>query len=105
MAVLDGEIEEAQFHANGHGALVEGGTKRYAKGEVGFIRDEIALHLIRPAAGRRGVSLHLYADPIDRCRVYDRGTGSSQLIDLSYDSVRGERCNKPASAVRAEWGV
>ena len=103
MAVLDGEIEEVQFRREG-GRLAPRAPQRLAKGTVGFIEDDIGLHLIRPRAGRRGISLHLYADPIDRCEVFDPETGVPTEVELGYHSVRGERCDRPASAVRAEWG-
>lgn len=103
MAVLEGEIEEVQFRRGGTG-LAARAPQPLAKGSVGFIEDDIGLHLIRPREGWRGISLHLYAQPIDRCEVYDPRTGQSTEIELGYHSVRGERCDRPASAVRAEWG-
>lgn len=103
MAVLDGEIEEIQFRRQGD-RLTSRPAQGMSKGAVGFIEDDIGLHLIRPRSGRRGISLHLYADPIDRCAVYDPVTGRSTRIELGYHSVRGELCDRPPSAVRAEWG-
>lgn len=104
MAVLDGEVEEVHFRQEaGKGQLIEGTTRRLSQGSVGFIEDEIALHLIRPTAGRSGISLHLYASAIDQCRVYDRETGQASLVPLGYHSVLGEPCDKGADAVRAEW--
>jgi len=106
MAVLDGELEEVHFRQRRGpgGALAEGRTSRFQRGGVAFIHDAIALHLIRPAPRSSGVSLHLYAGAIDRCRVFERETGRSELVTLGYDTVRGEVCTKPPEAVRAEWG-
>ena len=62
MAVLDGEVEEVHFKRSedGPGPLVEGPRKSFPKGNVAFINDEIALHLVRGAEGKAAVSLHLY---------------------------------------------
>lgn len=105
MAVLDGELEEVHYRVpDGEGGpLAEGRRQAMSRGQVAFIEDSIALHLIRPTAGNRGVSLHLYAKPIDQCNIYCPDTGRTELIEMGYHSVRGEPCVKSAQAVRAEF--
>ena len=86
------------------GKLIEGGARTYQRGQVAYIQDEIALHVVRAAEGKRGVSLHLYSNPIDSCRIYDPQTGEESWLEAGYHSVRGEVCGqKSAEAVRAEW--
>lgn len=91
MAVLEGEIEELHFshRANGRGPLQRGASRSFRPGKVGFINDEIALHLIRPLAGQGGVSLHIYSKPIETCSVYDEATGEVIRKRLAYHSVEG----------------
>ena len=105
MAVLDGTLEEVHFRepADSGECLIQGRSLQLGRGEVAFIEDEIALHLIRPVAGKSGVSLHLYAKPIDTCRVYDPQSGVSRTVEMGYASVRGEPCLKSADEVRAEF--
>ena len=103
MAVLDGDIEEVHFRQEGENEpMAEGRTTGLGRGEVAFIQDEIALHLIRPRAGR-GISLHLYAQPIDECKIYDRMTGAESLVQVGYHTVRGEKCTESAGAIRAQY--
>jgi cysteine dioxygenase len=108
MAVLDGELEEVHFRATeGAGsegaALREGRARRFGQGEVAYIHDDIALHLIRPAPGHTAVSLHLYAAPIDACRTFD-ASGAPQAIEVGYHSVRGVPCaGRSAAEIRADW--
>ena len=104
MAVLDGTIEEVHYRASegAAGPLVEGRRQTMSQGQVAYIEDGIALHLIRPTGGP-GVSLHLYAKPIDQCKIYDPETGVSSEVEMGYHSVRGEPCVKSAQAVRAEF--
>jgi cysteine dioxygenase len=103
MAVLEGELEELHFRPTPEG-LVEGRSKVLGPGGVAYIKDEIALHLIRPTNGRRGVSLHLYANPIDTCRTFDRVTGEPVEVEMRYHSVRGVLCpEEPAERVRAQF--
>ncbi len=91
MAVLEGRIEEIQFHppAGGAGPLATGSTRTLEPGRVAFINDDIALHLVRPAAGQKGISLHLYSRPIDTCNVYDPDSGRVVARRLEYHSVGG----------------
>lgn len=92
MAVLEGEVEEIQYRAPSAGArgpLEATGRKTYASSQVGFIRDEVGLHLVRPVVGR-AVSLHLYARPIPECNVYCERTGTVERRRLEYHSVRGK---------------
>jgi cysteine dioxygenase len=102
MAVLDGEIEETQFGVAEEGRrvrLVAGQVKVFSPGRVAFINDDIALHRVRPTAGRSGISLHLYSKPIDVCNVYDERTGKVMQRQLVYHSIDGNRVTaRPGSA-------
>ena len=61
------------------------------RGQVAFIHDDIALHLVRSAkADRPAVSLHLYARPFDACNCYCPETGEVTRKELTNYSVRGE---------------
>lgn len=103
MAVLDGELEELHLRSTPEG-LVEGRSKIFKTGEVAYIQDEIALHLIRPRGGKPAISLHLYAKPIDTCKTFDRTTGKPNEVPLAYHSVRGVLCeDEPADQVRAQF--
>jgi cysteine dioxygenase len=91
MAVVEGEVEEVHFNraAGGPGPLIEGPTKCFPAGKVAFINDEIALHMVRGAAGKAAVSLHLYSKPYDICLIYDPLTGAESARTLSYDRTDG----------------
>lgn len=89
MGVLEGEIEEIQyaFPAPGGGApLRRGSVRSFTRGDVAYIHDRIALHRVQPAGGRPAVSLHVYARPIDVCRVFDEATGTELERQLTYHS-------------------
>lgn len=111
MAVLDGELEEVHFAEppatgpDGPTAPLETGrVRRFTTGDVAYIHDDIALHLIRPAPGARGVTLHLYANAIDACRVFDADSGRSEPVTVGYHSVRGVPCpDRSPEEIRAEW--
>lgn len=90
MAVLEGRIEELQYEfpsAGSAGPLVPGCARTFEKGKVAYIHDDIALHLVRPADGRRGISMHLYARPIETCHAYDAATGRVLPRVLTYHTA------------------
>jgi cysteine dioxygenase len=91
MAVHEGELEEQHYRprANGAPGLELGQRRVFRPGEIAYIDDEIALHRVRPLPGGTGVSLHLYACPIDACNVYDPVSGAVVRRALAYHSVRG----------------
>lgn len=96
MAVLEGDIAEVHYGMPTAGQstpLVEGRKCVHERGSVAYICDEIALHKVLPVAGQRGVSLHLYAKPIEVCTVYDSKTCQVGRRELSFHSVAGELTN------------
>ena len=103
MAVLEGTIEETLFSPpidGGAGPLSPRNTKRYPTGSVAFINDDIALHRVGPAAGGRGISLHLYSKPIDVCNVYDEATGRVVESTLVYHSIEGVVASRAGAMAR-----
>ena len=92
MAVLEGTIEETHYahpEAGAGGPLAEVCTQTFPSGSVAYIHDDIALHVIRPAAGSSAVSLHLYSRPIKACNIYCPNTGRIEQKHVSYYSVEG----------------
>lgn len=91
MAVLEGQMEEQRYTFPTGGGIPEPGETSLVKaGEVAFIRDEMGLHVVRPVAPARGVSLHLYANPIPVCNCYCEQTGAVTRRTMQFYSVRGQ---------------
>jgi len=80
MGVLDGSLEETYFRftdtlsSKGTGPLEKTQSRFIEQGKVGYITDDIALHVIRPVVGT-ACSMHLYSLPIPECNVYCPKTG------------------------------
>ncbi|MEM9799709.1 MAG: aminotransferase class V-fold PLP-dependent enzyme [Planctomycetota bacterium] len=105
MAVLEGELEEVHY-TFGENGLSQGRIKSFPAGGVAFIDDDIALHQIRPKEGTRGVSLHLYSNPIDTCQIFCPDTGKPETIHVGYHSVRGTACEgTDPERIRGAWGA
>merc|ERR1711879_745862 len=85
MGCLQGKIEETYYH-------IKDQTEAHTTGEVAYIRDEIALHVIRPIDGN-GVSLHLYSPPIKSCLIYIPALGKTARKTVGYYTIDKVRCN------------
>jgi len=102
MGCLEGKIEETYYHVKDEPEtgpeegicpnLIKGQTEAHTKGEVAYIRDEIALHVIRPIDGN-GVSLHLYSPPIKSCLIYIPALGKTARKTVGYHTIDKVRCN------------
>jgi len=81
MGMLDGQLEETYFKfkntgcTRGSGPLEQTESRALDPGSVGYITDDIALHVIRPLT-KTAVSLHLYSYPIPECSIYCPATGT-----------------------------
>ena len=90
MAVLEGPMEEVHYEApTSEGPLACGPVRRFETGQVAYISDEIALHLVRAHESGPAVSLHLYAKPYGECNCYCEETGKITRKKLAYYSVHG----------------
>ncbi len=90
MGVLDGRVEELHYKfPSGNGTLEPTRSKTCEPGSVAFIRDEIALHLVRPVGAGPAASLHLYSSPIPSCQVYCPETGKVADREMSFHSIKG----------------
>jgi len=92
-AVLEGTIQETHFcfentHKTfGEGPLIVSDEHLCHQGEVGFITDDIALHVLQPMNGKRGVTLHLYSKPIAECNLYCPQSGTITKRKLGFYTI------------------
>jgi cysteine dioxygenase len=92
MAVLEGQMQELHYTRPAEvkpGPLEPLQTKLFESGQVAYINDEIALHVVAAAEGTSSVSMHLYSSGYDHCNVYCPDTGKITRKQLSNYSDRG----------------
>ena len=56
-------------------------------GEAVYIDDEIGTHSIANGSDKPAISVHLYAGPIPRCRIYNEVKKKFDWVDLEYFSL------------------
>lgn len=64
--------------------VVAGACETHEAGEAVYIDDGIGVHAIANATTKPAISLHLYASPIQRCRIYDECTKRFKWVELEY---------------------
>ncbi|MBL4654377.1 MAG: cysteine dioxygenase family protein [Bacteroidia bacterium] len=94
MYVAKGQMEEVQYkiesEENDNCVLKETNETNYTKGQVAYIHDGIGLHIIKNSGKEPAITIHLYANPINFCNVYDLEKGKITKRKLSYFSEKGE---------------
>jgi len=92
-ACLQGTIQETHFlfqntqSVFGEGPLVENGTQVFNAGEVSYISDDIALHVLQPINNQSGITLHLYSKPIPECNIYCRQYGTITKRKMGFYTI------------------
>lgn len=60
------------------------------EGGISYMNDNMGFHSLHNRSKGRAMTLHLYMNPIDRCRVYDESKGKFEYTELEYHSENGE---------------
>ena len=93
MAVLEGQIQEEHYVKPEQvqpGPLAALQTRVFQPGQVAYINDEIALHVVSSEGDAPAVSMHLYAKAFDHCNIYCPETGQITRKRLTNHSERGK---------------
>ena len=93
---VDGEVRERRFEE------VESGFKItneavLEEGRITYMHDRMGYHSIENISDKTAMTLHVYANPIDRCKVYNEDKGKFELVELDYDSIDGEEVKRTGS--------
>ncbi len=83
---LDGLIEEVRYNQNGK-KLIESNRVTLKPGQLTFMNDQMGFHTIENNTAYRSMSLHIYACPIDACKVFNDENMNFELKELCYDNT------------------
>jgi len=83
--VVEGELVEQRFDHELKKIDVTGieSTSLIQK-EKSYMNDYLGYHSLANNSNQRAISLHLYAKPIERCRVYDKEEKCFNWVELEY---------------------
>jgi cysteine dioxygenase len=86
---LQGHFEEIRFKLkeDSEDELIETSRDSMQPDQVSYMHDNMGFHSLHNRSNYRGMTLHLYMNPIDSCRVFDEDQGAFVRKEMSYDTV------------------
>ncbi len=85
--VVDGEYRENIYEKNDLGELKLMKNLQIQTGDVTYMIDFMGFHNLENHSNRKAMSLHLYANPIRKCNVYDADKKVFVNKKLFYDTI------------------
>lgn len=87
---VQGKIEEVRYQANSKKELEEVSRETLGKNGLSYMVDDMGYHTLENLDDTRSMTLHLYMDPIEQCRIFDLETGDFVWKELHYYSLKGQ---------------
>lgn len=95
---LQGPLDEERFDIDDETCKLKQTGEEYMKdGQISYMNDNMGFHRLINNDHKRSMTLHLYMNPIDRCRVYDEDKREFVESDLEYDTFKGKPVAEGAS--------
>lgn len=85
---VKGCIEEVRYIRT-RDQLIESNRIKIQPSGLTYMNDKMGFHSIQNTSDQRAMSLHIYASPIDSCRVFNKETALFEKKDMSYNSYNG----------------
>jgi cysteine dioxygenase len=85
--VIEGQFKETIYKQNESGDMNVVKTAISKQNDITYMKDFMGFHILENIAQKKSMSLHLYAKPIRKCRIYD--VESKIFVDkkLGYDTI------------------
>jgi len=88
MYQIQGTVQEIRFESEGE-SLKESNRMTLAPGKLTFMNDRMGYHTIGNISSEKAITLHIYASPIDSCKVYNDQTECFESRKMSYNTFKG----------------
>lgn len=84
---IEGGLLERRFEEDEKGLPRMIAEEQLPTGGLSYMNDDMGFHSLHNLSDRRAMTLHLYMNPIDRCRIYHPEEERFVLTELTYDSI------------------
>lgn len=85
--VIEGEFKETIYKLNDLQELDIVKSSISKKNQITYMKDFMGFHKLENVSKKRSMSLHLYAKPIRKCRMYDEETKTLIHKNLGYNTI------------------
>jgi len=89
-----GTVKEVRFTQNDQGKMIETNTAVLTEQKLTYMHDRMGFHSIENISNERAMTLHIYASPINECKVFNEDTEKLETADLVYDTIDGSPVHK-----------
>lgn len=92
---VQGEIIEKRFDfkPSSKTEIEETQEEEMQEGQVSYMHDTMGFHSLHNVGGNRAMTLHLYINPIDSCRIYENEQVGFVRKQLQYNTFEGKPVN------------
>lgn len=85
---VDGSVREKRFAQSGNSFEITNDMTLDA-GKLCYMNDKMGYHALANESAQRSMTLHIYANPIDRCEVFNEERDCFVTVEMEYDTVEG----------------
>ena len=85
---IQGTVEEIRYEQN-TSLLKETNRMILTPGKLTYMNDKMGYHCIENNLSQRAMTLHIYASPIDTCKVYNNKKDCFEIKEMSYHTFKG----------------
>ncbi|MEX0811911.1 MAG: cysteine dioxygenase family protein [Chitinophagales bacterium] len=91
--LVQGLIEEFRYDLEEEPAIQLNNKQRVLlrESKLSYMNDDMGLHSLKNISEGRAMTLHLYMNPIDKCRIYDPSTKKLSWMETEYHSFKGKK--------------
>lgn len=90
----EGNVEETRFTVDAEGEMQKADKFELEQYGVSYMHDEMGYHDIANHTEQKAMTLHLYVEPIDQCRIFDAEHNQFVWKEMEYDSKNGVPLNE-----------
>lgn len=85
--VLEGTLSERRYEKNEQQDLVEIKASELTVSSLSFMDDSLGFHRLSNEKEDVAYSLHIYAQPIEQCNIYNEASARFETKIMSYDTL------------------
>jgi cysteine dioxygenase len=85
---VEGTLEEKRFEQT-NSELIEVKSQSLTPDNLTYMNDKMGYHSIENNSKRQAMTLHIYASPIDSCKVYNHKKDCFEVKGMSYHTYKG----------------
>lgn len=86
---VSGSASEKRFKQTHYGFELTNHTT-LNEGKITYMHDRMGYHTLENPSNNPSMTLHVYANPIDRCEVYNEKIGCFEIVEMEYDTIEGQ---------------